>query len=565
MPTALPPLQLPRIAYFTMEIALEDAIPTYSGGLGVLAGDMMRSAADLGVPMVCVTLASRAGYFRQELADGAQVERPEAWDPAQHARRLPAKVQLTIGGRDVWVGAWQYEVRSGCRAGGAIQVVLLDTDLPENGADDRTLTHFLYGGDDTYRLRQEIVLGIGGVRMLHALGVRVQKYHLNEGHSALLTLELLRERGAASAVGVKLDEAIEAVRARCVFTTHTPIEAGHDQFPYPLVQQNLEPLLPWELLRQLAGIERCNLTALALRLSGWVNGVADRHAQTSRALYPGYDVHAITNGVHAMSWASEPFRALFDRHIPKWCHEPELLVRALGIPDAEMLAAHAAAKQGLLELAAGAPGGERLDAQRLTIGFARRMTSYKRPGLLFSDLARLQAIAARQPLQVIVSGKAHPNDLEGKHYIEQIHGWARALRETVPVVFLPDYRLEVARKVVAGADVWLNTPLPPLEASGTSGMKAALNGVPSLSVLDGWWAEGCAEDVTGWAIDGDGPQGPEHHAQALYDKLERVVLPAYYGNHAGWCHLMRSAIARNGSYFNSHRMIRRYASEAYWN
>lgn len=554
----------PAIAYFSMEIALEDGIPTYSGGLGVLAGDMMRSAADLGVPIVGVTLASRAGYFRQEIVGGAQVERPEPWDPAAHARRLQCKVLVSIGARDVWVGAWQYDVQSRCRTTEGVPVILLDTDLPENHAEDRMLTHWLYGGDETYRLRQEMVLGVGGVRMLQALGLRIQKYHLNEGHSALLTLELLRGQGVAGAAGPAFEAAVAAVRERCVFTTHTPVEAGHDQYAYPLAEQWLAGLVEPQVLHALGGSPRLNLTHLALRLCGWVNGVADRHAQTSRALFPGYEVHAVTNGVHALTWTSPPMQAVFDRHVPQWCHEPELLVRALRVPDAEIAAAHAEAKQSLLRSLAAAPGGAQLDPGRFTIAFARRMTDYKRPGLLFSDLERLRAIARRFPLQVLVSGKAHPNDAHGRKYVEQLHAWARELEGSLPVVFVPDYRMAVAQRLVAGVDLWLNTPLPPLEASGTSGMKAALNGVPSLSVLDGWWIEGCEEGVTGWAIGDDGDRDTERHAASLYDKLERLVLPTFR-DAAAWTRMMKAAIARNGSYFNSHRMIRRYASEAYWN
>lgn len=554
--------QLPVIAYFSMEIALQDDIPTYSGGLGVLAGDMMRSAADLGVPLLGVTLASRAGYFAQRLVAGAQMEQPQPWDPAQHAEKLPAKVLVPVGERDVWVGGWRYLVQSRCIGRGAGQVILLDTDLPENAPQDRELTHHLYGGDDSYRLRQEIVLGVGGVRMLAALGIRVQRYHLNEGHAALLTLELLRAQGVGGTDPAHLEEAITAVRRRCIFTTHTPVQAGHDQFAYPLAESLLARLASPQLLRALDGPDRFNLTWLALRLSGWVNGVADRHAQTSRTLFPGYEVHAITNGVHALTWASEPFAALFDREVPNWCHEPELLVRALRIPDAPLRAAHDVARKALFDRVQLACGVQ-LDPARMTIGFARRMTGYKRPGLLFSDPERLKAIARRFPFQVVLAGKAHPNDLEGKRAIERLHAWARELQGVVPVVYLPDYGLDVARLMVAGVDVWLNTPQPPLEASGTSGMKAALNGVPSLSVLDGWWVEGWEEGVTGWAI-GEDNGDPGGHAAALYDKLERVVLPLWHGRQDQWCAIMRSAIARNGSYFNSHRMLRRYASEAYW-
>ena len=541
---------LPRVAYFSMEIALEPAMHNYSGGLGVLAGDVMRSAADLAVPVVGVTLLSRLGYFRQRTADGQQVEAPDPWDPQQFARRLPAQVRLRIGERDVVIAAWEHTVGSRCATAEPVPVLMLDTNLEENHPDDRTLTDRLYGGDAAYRLRQEIVLGVGGVRMLAALGVKVQKYHLNEGHAAFLTLELLRTL-----------KSVPAVQALCIFTTHTPVAAGHDQFDYPLALPMLGELAP-PTLPAMAGAARLNMTQLALSLSGWVNGVAQRHAETSRTLFPGYTIHAITNGVHPWTWASDRMRALFDRYVPHWCHEPELLVHARRIPAAELLAAHAAAKEQLLALAGQcAPGTLRPDL--FTIGFARRMTAYKRPHLLFTDLDRLRVIARRYPFQVVLAGKAHPHDLEGRRQIERLHAWAKELAGEIPVVFLPGYDMDVARRLVAGVDVWLNTPQRPLEASGTSGMKAALNGVPNLSVLDGWWVEGCDEGVTGWAVGNDGPHDGDGDAESLYAKLGDTVLPLFHDDPAGWLEVMRGAMTRNGAYFNSHRMLRRYVLEAY--
>ena len=552
----------PRIAYFSMEIALQSGIPTYSGGLGVLAGDTMRSAADLDLPMVGVTLASRAGYFRQELVDGRQVEQPDTWAPEKWARRLPAKVALQIGNREVWVGAWLYAVEA--HRGGAVPVILLDTDLPENQAEDRELTHYLYGGDETYRLKQEMVLGIGGVRMLGALGLPVRKYHLNEGHAALLTLELLRrlahEPQEAGSPGLHYD--VPAVRQRCVFTTHTPVEAGHDQFSYTLAEQMLGDFVDAAELRALAGADRLNMTRLALNLSEHVNGVARRHAEVSRRMFPGYRVHAITNGVHPWTWACDSFRRLYDAHLPRWCHEPELLVRADRIPDGELRQAHAEAKAALLERIRD-HGGQALDPALPVLGFARRMTPYKRADLLFSDLERLKAIAERHPFQIVLAGKAHPRDGGGKQLIERLHAWAKALQGAVPVVYLPGYDMDLARLLVSGVDVWLNLPLRPLEASGTSGMKAALNGVPSLSVPDGWWLEGLIEGVTGWAVGGESDSDNGGDAASLYAKLERQVLPLSYGDGAGWTAVMKGAISRNASFFNSHRMMRRYAVEAY--
>lgn len=545
---------LPRVAYFSMEIALDAAMHSYSGGLGVLAGDVMRSAADLAVPLVGVTLVSRLGYFRQRVVDGMQVEAADPWEPQRFARRLDAKVRLRIDGRDVWIAAWEHNVEGHCESGQPVPVLLLDTDLQENHPDDRILTDALYGGDDAYRLRQEMVLGVGGVRMLHALGIQVRKFHLNEGHAAFLTLELLRT--------MKSEDAVQDL---CIFTTHTPVAAGHDQFDYPMAMRLLGDLVPERTLRSLAGAARLNMTQLALSLSGWVNGVAQRHAETSRLLFPGYTIHAITNGVHPWTWASDGMRALFDRYIPHWCHEPELLVHVDRIPAQELVAAHAAARQLLLAHAAqSAPG--RLRPDRFTIGFARRMTAYKRPHLLFTDLERLRRIARHHPFQVVLAGKAHPRDFEGRRQIERLHAWARELEDEIPIVFLPDYGMDIARLLVAGVDLWLNTPQRPLEASGTSGMKAAINGVPSLSVLDGWWLEGCDEGVTGWAIGTDGPNGPHDSAadaQSLYAKLEDAVLPLFHEQPARWVEVMRGAIGRNGAYFSSHRMLRRYVLEAY--
>lgn len=551
-----------RVAYFSMEMALRSEIPTYSGGLGVLAGDTMRSAADLALPMIGVTLASRAGYFRQEIVDGGQIEHPDVWEPERWTRRLPAKVALPLGEREVWIGAFLYVVEG--HRGGTVPVILLDTDLPENHALDRDLTHYLYGGDEAYRLKQEMVLGIGGVRMLGALGLRIRKYHLNEGHAALLTLELLSrlEHSPEQAGSVAARYDVPAVRELCVFTTHTPVEAGHDQFPYELADRFLGSFIEPAELRRFAGQERLNMTRLALNLSEYVNGVAGRHAEVSRRLFPGYRVHAVTNGVHPWTWACDSMRSLFDRHLPHWCYEPELLVRADRIPDGELQQAHAEAKSALLARVR-AQAGQALDPALAVLGFARRMTSYKRPDLLFTDIERLKAIARRYPLQIVLAGKAHPHDAGGKQLIEQLHAWARELRDAVPVVFLANYNVELARLLVSGVDVWLNLPLRPREASGTSGMKAALNGIPNLSVPDGWWIEGWEEGITGWAVGSAADADNAGDAASLYDQLEHKVLPLYYTDRGGWTAVMKGAIGRNAAYFNSHRMMRRYAVEAY--
>ena len=571
-------LKLPRVAYFSMEVALRNEIPTYAGGLGVLAGDTLRSAADLRLPLVGVSLVSRAGYFRQEIdADGRQIEQPGTWDPERFARRLDAKVAVRIEDRPVWVGAWLYIIES--HLGGRAPVLLLDTDLPENRADDREITHYLYGGDETYRLKQEMILGLGGVRILRALDFEINAYHMNEGHSALLGVELLR-RYAYAAEDVRPGELpydLPRVRDLCRFTTHTPVEAGHDRFSYELVKrlfasgvygydERKAPASPqpandhgpidFSVLTALAGTQELNMTQLALSVSDFVNGVAKRHAEVSSRMYPGYQVRSITNGVHPYLWSAPSFQELYDRYVPGWCHEPELLLRVHGIPDGALMDARTKAKQALIDKVRELTGIA-LQPKVATLGFARRMTAYKRPDLLFTDLVRLRAIARDRPLQIVLAGKAHPHDEEGKRLIELLHRRARELAGTITVAYLPDYDLALALLLVAGSDIWLNTPLPPLEASGTSGMKAAFNGVPSLSVMDGWWLEGCIEGVTGWAVE---------DASSLYQKLEQVVLPLYYGSASdprGWVRVMKGAIGTNAAYFNSHRMMRRYATEAY--
>ncbi len=553
-----------RIAYFSMEIALAQDIPTYAGGLGVLAGDTLRSAADLALPLVGVTLVSRAGYFQQKIDSlGRQIELTQMWEPSTHAELATAKIAVQIERRTVWVGAWLYRVNG--LSGAQIPVLLLDTDLPENSIEDREITHYLYGKDAAYRLKQEIVLGVGGVRMLQALGFNIHKHHMNEGHSALLALELLN-RYAYQRRDLRPGEPLydaPVVRSKCIFTTHTPVEAGQDQFDYAMVERIADgEFLDLAEVRKLAGDDRLNMTRLALNLSDYVNGVAKRHAEVSQAMFPDYMIHAITNGVHPHTWTSEFFAALYDNAIPGWRHEPEQLVRIDQVPEQALWAAHTNAKQRLIDRIKDTTG-QAFDASLPIVGFARRMTAYKRPDLIFSDIERLRNIAKKRPFQLVMAGKAHPLDEGGKHLIEQLHLHIPELADDLPIVYLPGYDMRLALDMVSGVDVWLNTPLRPLEASGTSGMKAAFNGVPSLSVLDGWWLEGCIENVTGWAIGNAARGDEENDVRDLYNKLENVVLPMYYDDRSQWIKLMKGAIGKNAAVFNTHRMIRRYATEAY--
>lgn len=546
-----------NIAYFTMELALRVEVHTYAGGLGVLAGDTVRSSADLELPAVFITLLSRAGYFRQEInSDGAQVEHPDPWEPEQWATPLAAMIGVQIEGRDVWVRPWLYVHTSDLGFG--VPVLLLDTDLEQNDSRDRDLTHYLYGGNEEYRLKQELLLGVGGVRILEALGFEIGTYHLNEGHAAFATVELLKRFPRRRRQNDKTAWAYDADRVRhlCVFTTHTPVEAGHDRFSYELVERICSDLMPTDALKVFGGEDRLNMTRLALNLSGYVNGVAQRHAVTAREMFPGFEVHAVTNGVHVGTWAHPAFAALYQSHYPQWMHEPEVLVRADRLPDGELWRAHEKAKADLCQFVQERTGVA-LDPNVPVIGFARRMTGYKRPDLIFSDLNRLAAIAEKYPFQLVLSGKAHPADNAGKASIHAIHKAMRELSGRVPVAFLGNYDMSIAKVLIAGADVWLNTPLPPLEASGTSGMKAAVNGLLNMSMLDGWWVEGCIEGVTGWCID------DATDARPLYQKLEEVVLPLYYNDRGRWIWMMKQAISKIACYFNSHRMMRRYAAEAY--
>lgn len=553
----------PVVAYFSMEIALKDELPTYSGGLGVLAGDFLRSAADLGLPLVAVTLCYRNGYFRQVIdGDGGQHEVPIDWSPSDLLERLPVRVRVPVNGRDVAVGAWRLLLRGA--TGASVPIYFLDTDLPENAVEDRAITDQLYGGDDEHRLRQEAVLGLGGVALLRARGHdELGTFHMNEGHAALLTLALLDE---AQEAGRDLTAARAAARSRCVFTTHTPVPAGHDRFARHVVERVLGPPRTAQLdhLGQLAGGE-LNMSELAISCSRYVNGVSRRHGEVSREMFPGVEVRSITNGVHAATWAAPTTAQLFDDHLPGWRLDSGLLRYAPSIPLPVLGEAHAEAKRRLLAEVARRSGLE-LDPKAFTIGLARRATRYKQIGLLFEDLDHLRSLSRSVgPLQVLCAGKAHPRDEEGKALLRGLVAASRALGEDVPVVLLENYDLALAGMLCAGTDVWLNTPQPPNEASGTSGMKAAVNGVPSLSILDGWWIEGWLEGVTGWAIGGpdDPPEDMRQGATALYEKLERVVLPLYFSDPDGYRAVMRTAMALNGSFFATDRMVREYAINAY--
>lgn len=558
-----------QIAYFSMEISLEPGMPTYCGGLGFLAGDLLRAAADRNLEITGVSLIHRKGYFHQRLSDdGSQTEEPCEWIVENFLKELPERVSVSIENRIVQVRAWQYDVIGS--KDGRVPVYLLDTDLPENSEWDRCLTDRLYGGDPWYRLCQEIVLGIGGVRMLRALGHRrLVRYHMNEGHASLLAMELLDEAAADAGRQRITHDDVEAVRRKCVFTTHTPVPAGHDRFSIEMVTAALGRSEVSEMREIFCCGGELNMTYLALNLSHYINGVAKKHTEISQRMFAGYKIDDITNGVHASTWTSLPFQRLFDRYIPGWKDDNFSLRYAHNLPPDEVWEAHADAKTALLarvnrETAAG------MEANVLTFGFARRIADYKRANLLFHDLERLRSFASLEGgIQIVLAGKAHPGDLVGRETIREIFRAIQELKGQIRVAYLTNYDWELGRLMTAGVDVWLNTPLPPKEASGTSGMKAAVNGVPSLSILDGWWIEGCVEGITGWAIGGivriqDLPQTTALDAASLYDKMEQIVIPLYYQDRERFIDVMRHAIALNGAFFNSQRMLLQYVLNAYF-
>ena len=538
-------------------------MPTYSGGLGVLAGDTLRSAADLSVPLVAFTLVHRKGYFQQHLdSAGVQSEEVQPWNPANFCTEEAARTTVSIEGRRVTLRAWRYDMEG--RFGHVVPIYLLDTDLEENTGWDRGLTDHLYGGDTNYRLQQEIVLGMGGVRMANALGLKVNVYHMNEGHAALLTLALLESQMGGGPLGESAESDMELVRRKCVFTTHTPVPAGHDRFS---TEQAIRILGGDRTARlEALGCFRdglLNMTLLALRFSRYANGVAMQHGKVSRAMFPEFKIDTITNGVHAQTWMSEPVQHLLDEHIPAWRSDNLVLRSAIDLPEVEMLKAHARAKEELLA-EVGSRTGLILSPKVLTLGFARRAATYKRATLLFTDPERLLKIAEQAGgLQILYAGKAHPQDAPGKELIQQVVAEAAKLSNVdLRIVYLENYEWDLGAILTAGVDVWVNNPRRPYEASGTSGMKAAMNGVPSLSILDGWWIEGWIEGVTGWAIE-DGAND-EEEAHSLYTKLETAVVPLYRDAPEKWARLMRTTLAFNGSYFNTNRMVKQYARSSYY-
>lgn len=552
-----------RIAYFSMEIGFNDQIKTYSGGLGVLAGDTLKSSVDLHMPLIGVTLIHKKGYFKQRIDNGNQIEEEDSWKIDEYLTPLDNIVSVNISGREVKIKAYQYNLKG--ISDNHLPIILLDTDVDGNSDFDKTLTKHLYGGDRYYRLCQEVILGIGGAKMLKSLGYdTIYTYHMNEGHAALLILELmiqLKEQFQDKS----LEEITQLVKKKCVFTTHTPVPAGHDSFEHNLAIEVLQNY-PKDILNLIDINTELNMTHLALKFSRFVNAVARKHGQVSREMFPGYNITSITNGVHSRTWVSNELKKVFDRNISMWNESPEFLREALKINDQEIFEAHQESKQKLVDYI-----NQKYEANfnkdTFTIGFARRATGYKRAFLLLKDIQRLEQISHEKGgIQIVFGGKAHPHDHQGKEYIKHLLELKNKIKGDIKFVYLENYDMPLAKIMIPGVDLWLNTPLRPNEASGTSGMKAAHNGVPSLSVLDGWWLEGCIEGITGWSIGESYTEGQDQNeidSKSIYEKLEKII-PLYYHQRHEWISIMKHCISVNASYFNTHRMVKEYVSKSYF-
>ena len=539
-----------------MEIGLDSDIPTYSGGLGILAGDLAHSFADLGIPATFVTLLSRNGYTRQKLSRSeGQVDAPQPWNWRSILTKTEAVAMVEVGERTQTVGAWEYKVKGKTDA----SVLFLDTDYGENDPDVRAATDRLYGGGQGTRLIQDVMLGIGGYRVLKALGREIQLYHLNESHAAFALVELLRDRGA------------EGTRRSCVFTTHTPVAAGLDIFPLALVRDALRGYtwVNWDA-ESIDGA--VSLAGIASKYSGVTNAVSLKHRFVARGVIGRDQITYVTNGVYHRRWVHPKLKEVYDEHLPGWEDSPGLLGRALSIPSDVLSKAHEEVKKALVsEVKEGS--GVRFDQDSFLITVAKRFTAYKRNGMILGDESRLERIASQfGKIQIIIAGKAHPRDDVAKQML------ANALREVdqanernanVRAAVLENYDIDMAKLLVAGSDVWLNNPRRPLEACGTSGMKAAMNGVLNLSVYDGWWLEAGVDAVNGWGIGrrtewgdlGGSAEGEEEND--LYVKLANSVVPTYYGQRDRWVEMSKSSIATVGPLFNSYRMTEDYMAKVY--
>ena len=540
-----------KIAYFSAEIGISSSLPTYSGGLGVLAGDHIKAAADEGLPLCAITLLYKEGYFKQRIDDeGHQTETYPKFDPEPLLKKLDFTFPLHLQGRDVQIEVYRLDYTG--LNGHILPIYFMDTDLESNSDEDKSISLRLYSGNKNHRILQEAILGFGGIHLLKHLGIldNIETFHMNEGHCSFLTLKLLEEFKNEN-----------SVREKCHFTTHTPVPAGHDHFAMDRVNSLIHGLIPENLgLPSLVQNSRLHMTELGLYFSRSANGVSKLHGDVAQDQFPDHQIGYITNGVYHPYWICAQIRKVYDIYLPGWKEDGKKLLEVDSVPDDELLAAHAKRKRILLGYA-NAQVQKALSRNILTIGFARRAATYKRAHLLFKDLERLVNICQGQ-VQFIFAGKAHPKDHQGKEIIQEIVANANELYGKVKVIFLENYNMWLGRMITSGVDVWLNTPLRPNEASGTSGMKATLNGIPNLSILDGWWAEGCEDDINGWAIGTPDEPNDEADANHLFELLEEKVIPTFYGQTDKWVSLMKASI-KTGARFTAQRMIRDYKKKYY--
>lgn len=548
------------VAYVSMEIAMESNIPTYSGGLGVLSGDTIRSAADLEIPMVAVCLCYSSGYFYQGFdPTGSQFEKEMTWSFEYEFEKVPKPITMMIEDKPMKISAWLYKVIG--QSGHVIPVYLLTTDVEGNEPWMMKLTAALYDSTSRWnRIVQEMILGVGGIKLLNSLGYKnIEVVHLNEGHGSFACLELYNEL-----------KDVEKVKKKVVFTTHTPVPAGHDRFDQSLVEKVFQNRMPPEIRKLADDKGEFNMTFLGMNLSRYQNGVAKKHGEISREMFPGYNIDYITNGVHLPFWVSKPIKQIFDKRWPNWKSKPQLLQNAIEIDDLELFDAHIENKFNLISYQKG-HSWNLLDEELITIGFARRFATYKRAPIIFHEIDRLGKIC-KDRVQFIFAGKAHPKDQAGKDYIKKIFEAGEYLYKNygVKVVLMENYNMDLAHMLVSGVDVWMNTPNRYREASGTSGMKASLNGVLNLSVLDGWWLEGYKmNNMAGWAIGPDDKDLTDPgvsndwdiDSNVIYEILEQELIPEYM-DHDQWIYRMKCAISL-GAFFNTHRMVEEYAEKAY--
>jgi starch phosphorylase len=546
------------IAYLSMEIGVDPQLPTCCGGLGVLAGDTTKGSVEVNFPLVGISLRHHKGYFEQKIENFRQKEVLKRSNPFGVLRKRDEKVQVEIEGRPVTVSAEEYIIKNGHETKNSI--FFLDTQMDDNKAEDREISETCYwnGKPSTWeehqrhRFKQEIVLGIGGVRFLEKLGYKLKKYHLNEGHTALATLEVAKKNGWNQ----------EETRKKFSFTTHTLVPAGHESFPWDLVRATLNDSFPIDKIFAYGGFaDNLNMTRLAMSLSGYQNGVSRKNAEAAKDMFPDRNIDYITNAIHLGTWTSGSYKGLYDRHFPGWEDEPEKLKDAMRLPDDEVWKAHAENKFILLDFIEDDYGID-LDRDRLTLGWFRRIAEYKRPLLIFTDRERLKKIG-KGKLQILMAGKAHPRDTFGKEAIKVIHEISRLVNGDIPTVFVEDYGMKISPKLIAGSDVLLNTPRPPNEASGTSGMKALPNGVLNVSSWDGWIDEEfkTKEGAIGWAY-GHDYETDVQDAQGLYNVLEEKVIPTFYNNRKKWIEMQKHSISL-AAYYNTHRMLREYIEKAW--